>query len=107
MDKELKNTINNEIGYIVLISGTDENSEDIWCYASIEPSKFKAFKEAEESGEFEVEEYGEVLFTGKGTTPPPEIEQKMRDEFGADDEFEDNVGQVIKKLSREISPFKF
>jgi len=57
---------------------------DAWFYVRVEKSKFQLFlaRFKKPFGPLNLEEYGTVLYSGWGKTPPQEIVDKVQAEFG-------------------------
>lgn len=68
-------------GEIRLIQG-DEQGRPCWFYLQIEPDAFIAYKTAIRTGFARLAEYGEILASGWGTTPPDAIMMRMRAKHG-------------------------
>lgn len=72
---------------IMLLYGKMDNGNPFWCYTAIKPSKFEAFKIAEQQGKIDLynfEEFGEVIVSAEGKTPPEEVTLKVAEIYGAD-----------------------
>ena len=72
---------------IMLIYGKMDHGGPFWCYVAVKPSKFEAFKASEKSGVIDLynfDEYGEVIVSAEGKTPPEEITLKVAEIYGAD-----------------------
>ncbi|MEJ0010603.1 MAG: hypothetical protein WDN72_08990 [Alphaproteobacteria bacterium] len=52
---------------IMLIYGRMDHGGPFWCYAAIKPSKFEAFKKAEEAGAIDLYKFDEF---GRSSSPP-------------------------------------
>ncbi len=98
---EMRKLIDNEIGYIVLITDAkDDDSNDIWIYASIPPSKYEEFLKAEALGAYNIYDFGSILEMGEGKTPPEEIIKKMEEEYGTNDQFEKIYKETVNTLAK-------
>lgn len=98
--------IDDHIGIIVLVRGERDDDEGarepFWAYLSVPPSKFEEFKEAEASGVYNMNDYGEVLKYGLGESdPPPEAVQEMQDEYGINPDIEKITTQAASELGLE------
>lgn len=72
---------------IMLLYGKMDHGGPFWCYVAVKPSKFDAFKAAETSGQIDLynfDEYGEVIVSAEGQTPPDEVTMKVAEMYGAD-----------------------
>lgn len=54
-----------------------------WHYVKVDMLKLPLFQKALKSGSLDVAEYGEILFSGWGVNPPPEIRRHVDAEYGA------------------------
>lgn len=89
--------LDEKLSILVLVSGTLKNGESHYAYASIPPSLYGAFKKAQAAGSFKLEEFGSILSHGEGKEPPPEVKQRMTDEFGANHYFEQEMEQLMAR----------
>ena len=72
---------------IMLIYGKLEDGGPFWCYVAVKPSQFEAFKAAEAAGSinlYEFTEFGEVIVSAAGQTPPDEVTRQVAEMYGAD-----------------------
>lgn len=69
-------------GNIFLVSGgKDKFERDAWYYVKVEPFKISLFQRDISKGKINLSEYGEILESGFGKTPPDDIKKKMKDEY--------------------------
>ncbi|HCR86155.1 MAG TPA: hypothetical protein DIV86_05700, partial [Alphaproteobacteria bacterium] len=81
MKKHWKDKLIKE-GFIVSVSGMDENNIDTWAIAIVKYDKYFEFKTAENGGGgYFLEDFGEVLASGEGVVPPKEILDKLKKEY--------------------------
>lgn len=67
---------------IFLVSGgKDKFERDAWYYVRVEPFKISLFQRDIMHGKINLVEYGEILESGFGKTPPESVKQKMKDEY--------------------------
>lgn len=97
-------TLDEKLSILVLVSGTLKNGESHYAYASIPPSHYPAFKEAQAAGSFKLEDFGSILTHGEGKEPPPEIKQRMTDEYGANHYFEQEMQQLLSRFTQKMQP---
>ena len=90
---------------IMLLYGQMDHGGPFWCYVAVKPSQFNAFKAAEASGKIDLynfEEYGEVIVSAEGQTPPEEVTLKVAEMYGADPStfFQpiDPIAEINKKI---------
>lgn len=72
---------------IMLIYGKMDHGGPFWCYVAVKPSKFEAFKASEKSGTIDLynfDEYGEVIVSAEGKTPPEDVTRKVAEIYNAD-----------------------
>ena len=91
---------------IMLLYGKMDHGGPFWCYVAIKPSKFNAFKDAEKAGSIDLynfEEFGEVIVSAEGQTPPEDVTLKVAEMYGADAStfFQpiDPLAEIDKKIS--------
>jgi len=68
--------IKSEGGEIRLIIA-QENSKDCWFYVRMNPGSYSEYKSKMKKGDLNIRDYGEILFSGWGKTPPEDIKQKV------------------------------
>lgn len=90
---------------IMLLYGQMEHGGPFWCYVAIKPSQFEAFKTAEKAGTIDLynfEEFGEVIVSAEGKTPPEDVTLKVAEMYGADPStfFQpiDPIAEINKKI---------
>lgn len=66
---------------VYLVHGKDRD-RDAWHYVLVDKNKLPLFLKQIETGSIDVALYGEVLRSGWGKNPPPEIVKEIEDEFG-------------------------
>ena len=86
------------MGILVLVSGTLTNGQSHYAYASIAPSKYAAFKQAEAKGDYDLAQFGKILAHGEGEEPPQEVKQQMQEEFGVNHYLEEDLGRLMQKM---------
>jgi hypothetical protein len=101
-DEELLKLMDEDIGILMLIEGLLPDGSAHWAYASIPPSRYVAFKEAEVKGNYNLAEFGKILAHGAGKTPPSDVEKRMKDEYGANHKFEEELTGWIDELKRQL-----
>ena len=71
----------------MLLYGKMDHGGPFWCYVAVKPSMFDQFKAAEAQGKIDLynfDEYGEVIVSAEGETPPEEVTVKVAEMYGAD-----------------------
>lgn len=66
--------------YIYLVTGQDKG-RDAWHYVLVDPPKLQVFRAKTQGGSLDVADYGKVLYSGWGKTPPEDIKEKIKDEY--------------------------
>lgn len=89
---------------LVLVSGTLKNGQPHYAYASIPPSRYQAFKQAEADGDYDLAAYGTILAHGEGATPPEAVKRDMEKTHGANHYFEDQLEAMLKRAQAQIKP---
>lgn len=89
-----------DVGILVLVQGTLPGGEAHYAYASIPPSRYMAFKEAESAGNYDLAQFGKILAHGPGKNPPPDVVKKMADEHGASLTFEEDFEKWLAEFGK-------
>ncbi|MCA3456417.1 MAG: hypothetical protein IOD03_22165 [Methylocystis sp.] len=72
---------------IMLLKGVMDHGGPFWCYAAVKPSQFEAFKATEAEGEIDLyafDDYGEVVVSAEGESPPYTVTEEVARMYGAD-----------------------
>lgn len=72
---------------IMLVYGTMEHGGPFWCYVAVKPSMYDKFKAAEAGGALDLykfDEYGEIIVSAEGETPPEEVTIKVAELYNTD-----------------------
>lgn len=94
---------------IMLLYGRMDHGGPFWCYVAVKPSKFEAFKAAEKEGKIDLynfDEYGEVIVSAEGQTPPDEVTVKVAEIYGADPSTFFQPIDPIAQINEKIEQFK-
>lgn len=59
-----------------------EHGFSCWFYVKVEKPKLELFKARLKSDHMELKDYGTILYSGWGKTPPEDIRRKLHEEFG-------------------------
>ena len=86
---------------MILCRGIGEGGNSCWAYMCIKPSMAKSFKEARESGPFDIEEYGAIIESGEGAEPPDEVKRRMEREYGMNHNYEDDLLRAIERINQK------
>lgn len=90
--------LDDEIGILLLISGTLKDGGEHYAYASIPLSKYEPFKKAEATGNYNLADYGKILTHGEGKEPSEEVKQRIEDEYGANHHFERDAELLMARM---------
>lgn len=94
---------------IMLIYGKMDHGGPFWCYVAIKPSKFDAFKKAEKEGKIDLynfEEFGEIIVSAEGKTPPSEVTLKVAELYGADPSTFFQPIDPIEKINEKLEEYQ-
>jgi hypothetical protein len=72
---------------IVLVYGMLESGSPFWCYVAIKPSRYQPFLAAQKEGNINLyafDEWGEIIVSGEGRTPPDEVTLKVAEMYQTD-----------------------
>ncbi len=75
--------ISNRGDYIYLIRG-DQDNDKVWIYLMVEQDNIALFQrklEAIGKGEIDLNQHGEMLYSGFGERPPEKVVRDMRREY--------------------------
>jgi len=92
------------VAILVYSSGILEETKKYWAYAAILPSKYQALKEAERNGNYELDDYGDVLFWGYGDSPPPDAKAEIEQLLNASSNFEQELTESFGKFMKNYQP---
>lgn len=104
-----------EVALVQFATGKFKDDSDYWAYVSIPPSKYVAFKEAEESGKpICFEDFGEIIAEGSGTAPPDDVREEIETKYGLDSELESKIEQasidaqpIIEEIEKRLMVEKY
>jgi len=91
-----------DLQILVLVSGELADGSAHYAYASIPPSKYAAFKEAEVRGNYDLGDFGTILRHGPGLNPPPDVERAMEEEYGTSHHFEEELLALGRQIEAEL-----
>lgn len=94
---------------IMLLYGKMDHGGPFWCYVAIKPSQFNNFKQAETAGSIDLynfDEYGEVIVSAEGQTPPEEVTLKVAEMYGADPSTFFQPIDPMSEIDRKIAELK-
>lgn len=99
--KEQLEAADAQLSILVLSRGVTIDDKKFWAYIAIPPSKFEAFKAAEEAGGYNIEDYGEIITAGEGDEPPDDVKAQIERDFGAMHDFEERVKAEAEELIKK------
>ena len=74
---------NDGVDIIVLCRGETVSGKPFYAFVKIKPSRYSAFQRAQEGDRsFDMQDYGEILDFDYAQTPPQEVIDKMRAQYG-------------------------
>ncbi len=83
---------------MVLCRGRDPKNVAYWAYVCMLPTQAELFAQARRRGRLDLEDYGTILEHGEGEYPPPEVKQRMHQQFGFRDDYEDTLLKIIQQM---------
>ncbi len=86
--------------FTILVQGQRADGEPFWAYLELSATKAKAFRKAQRSGAFNLEDFGEIVEWGLGTDVPPDVKTRMEREHGVNHQFEEEARQVLAQQTR-------
>jgi hypothetical protein len=81
---------------IVLCHATHRDRKPFWAYLCIKPSMAKAFKEARDKGNFNLEDFGTIIEWGDGNEVPSAVKQRMERDYGVNHNYESQLLAAIE-----------
>jgi len=92
-DKILTESEGYESGQIVEIcTGKTADGRDFYAYVAMNLEVYPLFKAAQKEGRnMDLTKLGEILYTGWGRVPPPEVVRGMQEQYNIDPDFEENL----------------
>lgn len=82
--------------FVILCQGALASGEPYWAYLNVPAIKVKAFKKAQGSGAFNLEDYGTIMAWGQGAAVPGEVKARMEHYHGVNHGFEDELRKKRK-----------
>ncbi|MDX1949861.1 MAG: hypothetical protein SFT90_05110 [Rickettsiales bacterium] len=95
--------VSDEAYKIILLVKGENNGEKLWAYVHMFPSKAKEYLALDGTKQVELEDFGEIIFSGTGENPPEEIIQKMKDTYKIDQDFESKIEQAVEENLQKLS----
>lgn len=66
----------------LITGGADHTGKNAWYYVQLDPKKKPFFQHAIKAGNANLDDYGSILFSGYGETPPKRVRQRIKKEYG-------------------------
>ena len=85
---------------MLLCHGKHPNGKPFWAYICIKPSMAKAFKEARDKGNINLEDYGTIIEWGDGADVPADIKTRMARDYGANHQYEHDLIKAVDILKK-------
>lgn len=97
---EIIKQLNERLRILCHLSVTDENGVDRYFAIAVKPAYYLTFCELKEIDSEELEKYGEILHVGEGLEPTPQVMAELKEKFGADYDFADDLQKEIELASK-------
>lgn len=88
---------------ILLVRGTDARRKQFWAYMCIKPSMAQAFKDAQNSPSFVLEDFGTIIETGDGHEVPSDVQKRMERDYGVRHDYETALKKAIEQVKKKNS----
>ena len=90
---------------MMLCHAEHPDGSPFWAYLCIRPSMAKAFADARDSGApMDLADYGTIIECGEGATVPADIQNRMARDFGARDDYEEQLVSAVEALKAQYLP---
>jgi len=90
-------TADRELGILELFTAYDSEGEAFYVYMSVLPSKYEAYLRAQKTHDtIKFEDFGTVLASGWGKTPPEEVKREMEAKHGVNHNFKAELEAAIE-----------
>lgn len=90
------------VAILTLVQGELQDGEPFYAYLAIPPSKYVAFRVAEEKGDYELMDYGEILAFRVGEKEPDEhMKAKIESQYAANHNLEEDLISDVKDFMHE------
>ena len=85
---------------VLLCRGKDMYNRPFWAYMCIKPSMADSFRKARDSGKFNMGDYGTIIEAGEGSEVPADIKDRMARDYGAQEDYEDEIMRIALSLKQ-------
>ncbi len=82
--------------FVILCQGALAGGQPYWAYLNVSAIKIKAFKKAQRSGAFNLEDYGTIVAWGHGADVPDDVKARMEKEHGVNHGFESEIRKKLR-----------
>lgn len=90
--------VDDDYAVMELISAAKQDGSRVWAYVTIKPSLYMDYSRKILNGEsLSIMDYGEIIQTGEGESPPDVVRADMEERFGADHEFSEKLKKTIQE----------
>jgi hypothetical protein len=84
---EEKSNSDDKIRTIVLMYAMFENGSPCWVFVAVKPSQYQPFLAAHKAGQidlYDFKQYGEIIVSGSGKSPPDDVTLKVAEMYQTD-----------------------
>lgn len=86
------------LSVLVLVQGVLTDGKPHHAYIRIPQNRYREFKLAEQSGDYDLRAFGEVVHHGEGLMPPDDICDQMKKKYGANQVFLEDLIATSKAM---------
>jgi hypothetical protein len=101
--ESLLKQMDEDVNILTLVGGTLADGREHYAYVSIPPSKYEAFRAAEAKGNYNLADFGKILFHADGREPSAQVMKDMEEKYGANHRFEEELETMTKRIESAIS----
>lgn len=84
---------------MILSRGKLVGGKPFWAYVCLKSNMAKAYAEARQRGNFDLEDYGTIIEWGEGENPPEEVQGRMKNNYGMCADYEQQLLRAIQQFS--------
>jgi hypothetical protein len=71
---------------VMLAFGAMDHGGPYWCYVAVKPSRYDEFRKVMATKKYNIQQfagddYGEIIVSGEGVTPPQDVTKKVAELF--------------------------
>ncbi len=86
---------------MLLCHARHPDGKPFWAYLCIKPSMAKAFRDARDSGAFNLEDYGTIIEWGDGAEVPEDTRKRMERDYGVKHDYEEQLQKAVENLQNK------